>query len=194
MVRDGSRDELDEAQAALHALDLLDATERDAFEQRVGSSPALRSEVRALRESAGRLAESLLPLPPPAGLKGRLLARVRAEAGAMPPSIHEQRAADAEWEATGVTGVSVRRLCFDPKSGLATILVRMEPGANYPAHRHSLQEQCLVLEGDLRCGDAEYAKGDFIQADQGSDHPALSTTEGNLLLVVGSRSNEFLLI
>jgi hypothetical protein len=47
-----------------------------------------------------------------------------------------------------------------------------------------------VLSGDLRCGESVYGQGDFLWAEEGSEHPALHTVEGNLLLIVGSLANE----
>ena len=37
----------------------------------------------------------------------------------------------------------------DPSSGLATLLFKMEPGAELPDHEHVLIEQTYVLEGSL---------------------------------------------
>jgi quercetin dioxygenase-like cupin family protein len=185
-------DELDDEQrneATFYALELLGPVERRAFGRRLSSSPALRGEVGTLREAATRLAEAIPPVRPPSAVKARLLARVRAEASPA-PGLHERRAQEGPFEPTGIPGVSLKQLRHDPASGLSTMLVRMEPGASYPAHRHALAEQCLVLQGDLRCGESAYDEGDFLWADEGSEHPMLHTVRGNLLLIVGSESNE----
>ncbi len=190
MTRDRhGREEALDADAMSYALDLLDGEERRAFEERLLGSPALRGAALRAQEAAGLLAEALPPLPPPASVKARLFARVHAATSAS--GIHDVRAGAGTWEATGVPGVSVKRLRHDPTTGLSTMLVRMEPGATYPAHRHTLAEQCLVLKGDVRSGEDAWAEGDFVWADEGSEHQALHTAGGNLLLIVGSASNEF---
>ena len=43
----------------------------------------------------------------------------------------------------------MKTLLFDPKSGLATMLMKMAPGAVLPDHEHVLIEQTYVLEGSL---------------------------------------------
>jgi anti-sigma factor ChrR (cupin superfamily) len=89
-----------------------------------------------------------------------------------------------------VPGVTYKVLFVDKAAGLVTTLVRMEPGASIPAHRHSRAEQCLVLEGDLIHDDHVYGPGDFTWAEAGSIDPALQTKRGNLLLIIGPPETE----
>ena len=60
--------------AALHALDLLESAERDAFVRELAQSAELRALVAELRESAAGLAHTAPDAPPPAALKARVLA------------------------------------------------------------------------------------------------------------------------
>ena len=53
------------------------------------------------------------------------------------------------WRATRFPGVEVKPLLRDPVQGLATVLMRMAPGASLPDHEHVLIEQTWVLEGHL---------------------------------------------
>ena len=48
-----------------------------------------------------------------------------------------------------VSGLQTKTLLFDPKSGLATVLIEMEPGATLPDHEHVLIEQTYGMEGSL---------------------------------------------
>jgi anti-sigma-K factor RskA len=59
--------------AALYALGALDPAERRTFEAHLQSCTVCAGEVRALRAVADRLAYSVTPVDPPAGLRGRLL-------------------------------------------------------------------------------------------------------------------------
>lgn len=192
MPREPLPDELGDElrdEAALYALDLLSPGERAAFEQRLSSSQVLRDELGTLRETAASLAEWIPTQRPRKAARARLLARVHVQS-APASGLHDLRAEEGAWEPTGIPGVVGKQLRHDPASGLSTFLVRMERGASYPAHHHSLAEQCLVLSGDLRCGEGVYGQGDFLWAEEGSEHPALHTVEGNLLLIVGSLANE----
>ncbi len=62
---------------------------------------------------------------------------------------HVVRANDVPWQETRFPGCKTKTLLFDPKSGLVTLLFKMEPGAELPDHEHVLIEQTYVLEGSL---------------------------------------------
>src|SRR3972149_4763774 len=53
------------------------------------------------------------------------------------------------WDKMRFPGCETKTLLFDPKSGLATVLIKMAPGATLPDHEHVLIEQTYVLEGSL---------------------------------------------
>ena len=132
---------------------------------------------------------SLDPKPFRPAVKDKLMARIAAEAEYRPAVCI--RAAQGDWVASEVPGVAIKPLYHDRDRGLSTVLVRMDPGTNYPSHKHYDAEQCLVLEGDLRWEDLEYRAGDFVVARAGSIHPRLTTEHGTLLLIVAGH-NEFL--
>ena len=51
------------------------------------------------------------------------------------------RAKDMPWQKMRFPGCEMKTLLFDPSSGLATMLMRMAPGAVLPDHEHVLIEQ-----------------------------------------------------
>ena len=59
------------------------------------------------------------------------------------------RSQDMPWQKLRFPGYEMKTLLFDPKSGLATKLMKMEPGAVLPDHEHVLIEQTYVLERSL---------------------------------------------
>lgn len=68
-----------------------------------------------------------------------------------------------------------------------TYLLRMEPGAVVPAHRHAADEECLVLEGDLHLeGDLVLRAGDYHLARAGVLHATIRTEAGALLFLRGA--------
>ena len=54
------------------------------------------------------------------------------------------------WQHIQFDGCEIKPLYFDPKTGQATLLFKMAPGAVLPDHEHALLEQSYVLEGTLR--------------------------------------------
>jgi anti-sigma factor ChrR (cupin superfamily) len=56
---------------------------------------------------------------------------------------------EMEWEPIRYPGCFVKTLMVDPKNGLLTVLLKMEPGAKLPDHEHTLMEQTYMLEGRL---------------------------------------------
>jgi anti-sigma factor ChrR (cupin superfamily) len=146
-----------------------------------------KSDVEKLaREAARLLAESSEPQAPATAARGRLLARVADYARLRPAA--DVRRDEGNWVESGVAGVTIRNLFHDGESRLSTYMVRMEPGARFPAHRHGADEQCLVLSGDIGWGDVVYRAGDFVAMGKGSSHPEIFTREGNTLLIVAGRN------
>lgn len=87
------------------------------------------------------------------------------------------RANDLPWQDMRFPGCHMKTLLFDPASGLATALIKMEPGAVLPDHEHVLIEQTYVLEGSLVDKEGldaglEIGPGEFVWRPAGSRHVA----------------------
>jgi anti-sigma factor ChrR (cupin superfamily) len=195
--------------AALYLTGALPSDQRAWFEEHLRAPcEACRAEVAALVPAAAALATAAEPLTPDPRTRDAVLARAAAEpprAGAPSPlrrhlgaqrqgegaALLVRRAADAAWEPADVPGVLVRTLFVDPDKNQFTALVRMRPGAAYPAHLHSGPEECLVLEGDLRVGDEVLRPGDYQRAPAGSRHGVQSTEQGCLILITSSLTDVF---
>ena len=96
------------------------------------------------------------------------------------------RAGEDDWQPSGVEGVDVRLLYLDRTTERQTVLVRMQPGAVYPVHRHEGTEECYVIQGDLWDGDLCMETGDYVCFEPGTEHGPLSSERGCLLLVTAS--------
>ena len=101
---------------------------------------------------------------------------------------HHLRPQDMPWQDTRFPGCKIKTLLFDPKSGLATMLFKMEPGAEIPDHEHVLIEQTYILEGSLvdkEGPDAgiEVTAGEFVWRDAGSRHTAWSPKGGTFVAI-----------
>ena len=87
--------------------------------------------------------------------------------------------AELPWQATRLPGVHVKTLLIDRATGLATSLMKLDPGAILPDHEHVLIEQTFVLEGTLVDRDGpeaclEVGPGGFVWRPAGSRHSAWS--------------------
>ncbi len=71
--------------------------------------------------------------------------------------------------------------------GVASYLLRMQPGAVLPAHRHPIDEECVVLEGELRIGQSLVLKaGGFHLARKEVPHADITTDHGALIFLRGA--------
>jgi len=74
------------------------------------------------------------------------------------------------WSATRHRGIHLHVLRRDEESGDATVLIRMEPGCSYPAHRHRGVEEVFILQGGYRDARGLHRAGDYVLNDAGSAH------------------------
>lgn len=100
-----------------------------------------------------------------------------------------------DWEPIRYPGCKVKTLMVDPKLGLLTVLLKMEPGAQLPDHEHALMEQTYMLEGrlvDLEGPEKglEVGPGEFVYRPAGSRHAAY-TPEGGLMIAIFQVPNKF---
>ncbi len=71
--------------------------------------------------------------------------------------------------------------------GTLSYLLRLQPHAVLPAHRHRQPEECMVLEGELRIGDHLRAPaGTYHLADTGTFHAPITTDRGAVIFLRGS--------
>lgn len=160
--------------APAYAVGALDGADLVRFEAALPDTPGLQEEVDRYRELMGALAGSHPRRSPPAGLKARLMRRIRL------PGLDRHPVAGLELEALEWTrpahAPQVEVHLLREEAGTQTILLRAEPGATYPDHRHPGGESFFVLEGSFRDHRAEYHPGDFHRFPPGSEHRRLRIT------------------
>ncbi|MGE3842478.1 MAG: cupin domain-containing protein [Vicinamibacterales bacterium] len=173
---------------ALDVLGLLSEAERDALHHEVESQPG--RDAAALYECGAVLADVFPPVTPPAHIRQAILTKVSAPREK--PFVSPQLSFlmhDEGWRPHPlITGIRFKQLALDEARGVATLLLKVEPGTVYPSHHHSGHEECYVIDGDLHVAGRHLGPGDFHHADGGSDHGTLTTTGGcTVLLVVDAR-------
>jgi quercetin dioxygenase-like cupin family protein len=131
------------------------------------------------------LAIALRPLPLADAQRQRLRERVRAiPAAALPAGLSTLRATDGEWTPLNPL-VQIKVLRVDAAAGNQTLLLRAARGAVLPRHRHSRDEEFIVLEGTCRIGDLRLEAGDAHFSAAGTWHDDITTDTGVLVLVRG---------
>jgi putative transcriptional regulator len=189
-VTDELREEL-----ALYVFGLLEPDEARSIDRHLKSGcSACFEEWKALAATATELPKALDQIRPEPSLKERLLARIAQEPadGFEEPEagVFVLRAGRGPWRKAPWPGVSYQPLYSDQKTGYATSLLKLEPGAQYPAHHHAGVEQCWVIEGKVRIGAIEIEAGDFEYAAAETDHGIVQSDSGCLLLIIASKHDE----
>jgi anti-sigma factor ChrR (cupin superfamily) len=177
--------------AALDALGILAGEEKGHYETLlVGADDSARREAGLSREAVLLIAQTLDPIEPPASVKAAVLGAVRSVRqvdDTIPAASRTVRAGEGQWfdhPMRGATGIQVKKLSYDRERGLATILMKFDPGAVHPPHDHHGNEECFVVSGSCRIGDVYLRAGDFHHADAGSHHGTVISDEGCVLLLV----------
>lgn len=196
--REGDQAGHDDVQtlAALYASGALPPSESAAVEARIEAGDvALAEAVRAFDTTVEALVENSPSIEPDPRIKASLLARI-GEPPQPATAFSASHAEDAVWqpvEMDGVEwpGVTARMLHMDPARGRLTALLRLVPGASIPEHRHDQDEECYVLEGDLRFDDQTYVAGDYFLAPAGTLHGEQTTENGCVCLISTGLANTY---
>jgi hypothetical protein len=92
-----------------------------------------------------------------------------------------------EWETIRWPGETGKML-FHPRADNPTEpnagILRLEPGAHHPLHRHDFAQVWYILEGEFRMGDRLCGPGTMIWHADPHFEEALETTTGGLMLIV----------
>jgi quercetin dioxygenase-like cupin family protein len=114
-------------------------------------------------------------------LRERVLDRARDTA---PEGTRTLRENEADWLSLD-PHVRIRVLARDVAAGTQTVLMRVAAGGRFPAHRHSQEEEFIVLEGECHIGAHRLGTGDVHIASAGSWHDDITTRTGVLVMVRG---------
>jgi anti-sigma factor ChrR (cupin superfamily) len=97
------------------------------------------------------------------------------------------------WHQTRHKGISVNVLRRDEQNHDATVLIRMQPGCSYPAHRHVGLEEVFILQGGYRDQGGERRAGEYVLNQAGSAHaPVTLDGEDCIMLAVAHGGIELL--
>ena len=129
------------------------------------------------------LAELVMTTAPRPIVRDRILAAV-ADTPVAPAGFSFRLAREDDWLPHPVPGIRMKVLAMNREQGYATLLLDVAPGTRFPAHHHGGDEECYVLSGSVFTLGRRLGPGDFIHADEGTDHSELWTDEGAQVLLV----------
>jgi anti-sigma factor ChrR (cupin superfamily) len=125
-------------------------------------------------------------LSPGASLQERLARALAAETGeaVAPPAA---RWSEPEWDEVA-PGIFCKLLANDAENHRVSMLVRLLPNVEYPAHRHAGLEELHLLEGELWIDDRKLFPGDYNRAQAPSgDKRVWSETGCTCILITSTR-------
>ncbi|PJZ55497.1 cupin domain-containing protein [Leptospira barantonii] len=110
------------------------------------------------------------------------------------PKSHEdflfvRKSEESLWKKSAFEGVEYKILNRDSSRNTVTLMIRMEPGAVFPAHPHGSAEDCFLVSGDLMIAGTTMSAGDFHRAEAGSKHKKFTTSLGAEFLIVSGESD-----
>ncbi|MGH9687065.1 MAG: cupin domain-containing protein [Candidatus Acidiferrales bacterium] len=176
----------------LFALQAFSPREMASVEAQIVSCEDCRHEIETLRpivrSFVGWPTDVLRPAEP---LWGRLAKRIASEA-ATPPFVPPLEGPDKpEWE-EAAPGIQVKILARNSELDSVSMLVRLDPGTDYPAHRHAGTEELHLLHGVLNVDDRTLYPGDFIHSEAGSvGHRVWSETGCTCFLMTSTKDTLF---
>ena len=149
-----------------------------------GAVPVLPEELALLALAAP------VATPPPARVKARLLARIRAErqkapapapapAAAVPAGWRFVSARTSEGWRESFPGVRFKTLSVDDTRDVVMLLVEMAPGARFPDHPHDVSaDEGVVISGDVNMDGRLMLPGDYYHAEIGTEHLNVTSPSG----------------
>jgi quercetin dioxygenase-like cupin family protein len=150
-----------------HALHALPVAEVMGIEAHIASCEQCREEFVALRRTTEKFAswptDVLRPSTP---LRERLARRIAEDTGSevvIPP---HSGWAEPPWRDVA-PGIACKLLATDERRSLVSRLVRLDPGAAYPAHIHADVEELHLLEGELWIDERKLYPGDYNRGEPG---------------------------
>ena len=176
----------------LFALQSLPPREIASVEAQISSCEECRRELEALRPIVHSFVGwSTDVLRPAESLWGRLAKRIAGETGT-PPFVPPLEAREKpQWE-EAAPGIHVKILARNAETDSVSMLVRLDPGTDYPGHTHAGTEELHLLHGVLKVDDRTLYPGDFIHSEPGSvDHRVWSETGCTCFLMTSTKDALF---
>jgi anti-sigma factor ChrR (cupin superfamily) len=171
-----------------HALGVLPQAEIAAVEAHVRSCTRCAAELAEMRRVVDAFAawpqDVLRPSP---SLQARLADRIATEHGGEPVLPAVRQWTEPEWKDVA-EGIACKILAKDDERDRVSMLVRLAPGAHYPAHVHAGVEELHLLDGELWIDERKLFPGDYNRGEPGAgDKRVWSETGCTCVLVTSTK-------
>ena len=177
---------------ALFALQALPPRDIASAKAQISACEDCRQELETLRRIVSSFVGwSTDVLRPAESLWDQLAKRIASETDTRPFVPPTETRLKPEWE-EAAPGVHVKILARNTENDRVSILVRLDPGADYPGHRHAGIEELHLLHGILKVDDRTLYPGDFLHNEPDSiDHRVWSETGCTCLLETSAKDAVF---
>jgi anti-sigma factor ChrR (cupin superfamily) len=174
--------------ACVYALQALPDSELPAIQAHIAWCPDCRRELESLRPVVNRfVCWPTDVLRPTTSLQGRLALRIAQGTGKQPMLPMARQWCAPEWEQVGC-GIECKLLATDTERHRVSMLVRLAPGANYPAHTHAGVEELHLLDGELWIDERKLVSGDYNYGAPGTgDERVWSETGCTCVLITSTK-------
>jgi anti-sigma factor ChrR (cupin superfamily) len=171
-----------------YALQVLPTSEVAAAESHIASCPHCQRELVSLRSLLNRFVSWPTDvLRPTHALQMQLALRIAEETGKQPVLPPAPQWSEPEWEKVA-TGIECKLLATDTEKDRVSMLVRLAPGARYPAHTHTGTEELHLLDGELWIDERKLFPGDYNYGAPGAgDEWVWSETGCTCVLVTSTK-------
>ena len=173
-----------------YAAQALAPSESAAAEAHIAACPDCQRELASLRTVVDRFVTWPTDvLRPTAPLQARLALRIAEETGkepVLPPPA--PRWAEPEWEEVA-PGIECKLLAADTERDRVSMLVRLAPGASYPAHTHADVEELHLLDGELWIDERRLFPGHYNYGAPGAGDERVWSETGCTCLLVTSTND-----
>src|ERR1044072_2804801 len=151
-----------------YAAQALAASEVAAAEAHIAACPDCQRELEGIRPVVNRFVswptDVLRPTP---SLQSRLALRIAEETGMPPVLPPAPQWSEPDWEQVA-PGIECKLLATDSARQRVSMLVRLAPGASYPAHTHAGVEELHLLDGELWIDERKLFPGDYNYGSPGA--------------------------
>jgi len=170
-----------------HAVQALAPDENAAAEAHIASCPECRGELESLRPVVDRFASWPTDvLRPTRSLQARLASRIAQDTGKEPVLPAALSAwSEPDWEQVA-PGIECKLLATDAERHRVSMLVRLAPGASYPAHTHAGDEELHLLDGELWIDERKLFPGDYNYGAPGAGDERVWSETGCTCVLITS--------
>jgi len=171
-----------------YAAQALAPSEVAAAEAHIAACGDCRRELDSLRPVVDRLVSWPTDvLRPTTALQTRLALRIAEETGKQPVLPPARQWSEPEWEQVA-PGIECKLLASDTENHRVSMLVRLAPGARYPAHTHAGVEELHLLDGELWINERKLVPGGYNYGAPGAlDERVWSETGCTCVLITSTK-------